>query len=206
LIELPEGLAAELVPLSWLVGVWEGTGVVEYPVGEPSGDDEEPEVRSYEFGQRVSFSHDGLPYLNYTSTTWLLDEQRTPLAAEMGYWRLDRPSEPGDRGPAMLMGEGNAPFTTTQSVEALRNANDGFDVEAMIIHPTGVNELYVGQVRKGRIDLATDAVMRSANAKEYSAATRLYGLVEGKLFWAWDIAALGQGLTSHASGQLAKVD
>jgi hypothetical protein len=198
-IEIPEGLPAELVPLSWLIGVWEGTGVVHYPVGED-------DVREHDFGQRVSFSHDGLPYLNYSSTTWLLDDDRTPLAAEMGYWRLDRPAEPGDRGPAMLMGEGPAPFTTAQSVEILRNTTDGFDVEAAIIHPTGVNELYVGRVKGGRIDLATDAVMRSANAKEYSAATRMYGLVEGKLFWAWDIAALGQELTSHASGQLAKVD
>ncbi|GAA1493560.1 FABP family protein [Curtobacterium herbarum] len=200
MIELPEGLSAELVPLSWLVGVWEGTGVVEYPVGE------DDDVRTYEFGQRISFSHDGLPYLNYSSTTWLLDDDHTPLAAEMGYWRLDRPSEPGDRGPAMLLGDGPVPFSTTQSVETLRNQTSGFDVEAAIIHPTGVNELYVGRVKQGRIDLATDAVMRSANAKEYSAATRMYGLVEGKLFWAWDIAALGRELTSHASGQLAKVD
>jgi hypothetical protein len=200
LIELPEGLAPELVPLSWLVGVWEGTGVVEYPVGD------DDEVRNYEFGQRVSFSHDGLPYLNYSSTTWLLDDDHTPLAAEMGYWRIDRPTEPGDRGPAMLLGEGPTPFSTVESVEALRNTTDGFDVEAAIIHPTGVNELYVGRVLKGRIDLSTDAVLRSPNAKDYSAATRLYGLVEGKLFWAWDIAALGRELTSHASGQLAKVD
>jgi len=200
LIELPEGLAPELVPLSWLVGVWEGTGVVEYPVGD------DDEVRNYEFGQRVSFSHDGLPYLNYSSTTWLLDDDHTPLAAEMGYWRIDRPSEPGDRGPAMLLGDGPTPFSTVESVEALRNTTDGFDVEAAIIHPTGVNELYVGRVLKGRIDLSTDAVLRSPNAKDYSAATRLYGLVEGKLFWAWDIAALGRELTSHASGQLAKVD
>ncbi|MCS6569419.1 FABP family protein [Curtobacterium flaccumfaciens pv. flaccumfaciens] len=200
MIELPEGLAPELVPLSWLVGVWEGTGVVEYPVGD------DDEVRNYEFGQRVSFSHDGLPYLNYSSTTWLLDEDHTPLAAEMGYWRIDRPTEPGDRGPAMLLGDGPTPFSTVESVEALRNTTDGFDVEAAIIHPTGVNELYVGRVLKGRIDLSTDAVLRSPNAKDYSAATRLYGLVEGKLFWAWDIAALGRELTSHASGQLAKVD
>ncbi|WIE61076.1 FABP family protein [Curtobacterium sp. MCLR17_032] len=200
MIELPEGLSAELVPLSWLVGVWEGTGVVEYPLGE------DDDVRTYEFGQRISFSHDGLPYLNYSSTTWLLDDDHTPLAAEMGYWRLDRPSEPGDRGPALLLGDGPVPFSTTQSVETLRNQTNGFDVEAAIIHPTGVNELYVGRVKQGRIDLATDAVMRSANAKEYSAATRMYGLVEGKLFWAWDIAALGRELTSHASGQLAKVD
>ncbi|MBT1609041.1 FABP family protein [Curtobacterium poinsettiae] len=200
MIELPEGLAPELVPLSWLVGVWEGTGVVEYPVGD------DDEVRNYEFGQRVSFSHDGLPYLNYSSTTWLLDDDHTPLAAEMGYWRIDRPTEPGDRGPAMLLGEGPTPFSTVESVEALRNTTDGFDVEAAIIHPTGVNELYVGRVLKGRIDLSTDAVLRSPNAKDYSAATRLYGLVEGKLFWAWDIAALGRELTSHASGQLAKVE
>ncbi|EYT65944.1 MULTISPECIES: FABP family protein [Curtobacterium] len=200
MIELPEGLAPELVPLSWLVGVWEGTGVVEYPVGD------DDEVRNYEFGQRVSFSHDGLPYLNYSSTTWLLDDEHTPLAAEMGYWRIDRPTEPGDRGPAMLLGEGPTPFSTVESVEALRNTTDGFDVEAAIIHPTGVNELYVGRVLKGRIDLSTDAVLRSPNAKDYSAATRLYGLVEGKLFWAWDIAALGRELTSHASGQLAKVE
>ena len=106
----------------------------------------------------------------------------------------------------MLLGDGPTPFSTVESVEALRNTTDGFDVEAAIIHPTGVNELYVGRVPKGRIDLSTDAVLRSPNAKDYSAATRLYGLVEGKLFWAWDIAALGRELTSHASGQLAKVD
>ncbi len=38
------------------------------------------EVREHEFGQRVSFSQDGLPYLNYSSQTWLLDEALTPLA------------------------------------------------------------------------------------------------------------------------------
>ncbi|WIB63258.1 FABP family protein [Curtobacterium sp. MCBD17_040] len=198
MIDIPSNLPAELVPLSWLIGVWEGTGVVHYPVGE--------DVREHEFGQRVSFSHDGLPYLNYSSSAWLLDERQTPLTAEMGYWRLDRPSEPGDRGPAMLLGEGAMPFTTARSVEALRNNDDGFDIEASIIHPTGVNELYVGRIHGPRIDLSTDAVMRSSNAKEYSAATRMYGLVEGKLFWAWDIAALGQELTSHASGQLARVE
>ena len=198
MIEIDATLPPEIQPLSWLLGVWEGTGVVHYQDGD--------ETRQHEFGQRVSFSHDGLPYLNYSSTTWLLDDDHTPLAAEMGYWRLDRPSEPGDRGPALLLGDGPVPFSTTQSVETLRNQTNGFDVEAAIIHPTGVNELYVGRVKQGRVDLATDAVMRSANAKEYSAATRMYGLVEGKLFWAWDIAALGRELTSHASGQLAKVD
>jgi hypothetical protein len=74
-----------------------------------------------------------------------------------------------------------------------------------LVHPTGVNELYLGRVKGPRIDLSTDAVLRSSNAKEYSAATRMYGLVENDLLWAWDVAALGQELRTHASGRLARV-
>ncbi len=198
MIELPDNLPAELVPLSWLLGLWEGTGVLNYGVGE--------ETRNFEFGHRMSFSHDGLPHLNYTSYTWLQNDDLTPLATETGYWRLSRAQTEGDPGPGLLPGVGVQPFTTARSVETLRNATDGFDIEVSILHPGGVSELYVGQVKGPRIDLATDAVMRSANSKEHSASTRIYGLVENHLLWAWDIAALGQELASHASGRLAKVD
>jgi len=91
-------------------------------------------------------------------------------------------------------------------VETLRNAQGAFDIEVAIIHPTGVSEFYLGQAKGPRIDLATDAVVRSATAKPYAAATRLYGLVEGHLLWAWDMAALGQDLRTHASARLARVD
>lgn len=200
MIEIPVDLPAELVPLSWLIGVWEGTGVVDYKTGD------DPESRrTHEFGQRVSFSHDGLPFLNYSSYSWLLDEENTPLVSETGYWRLDRPSEEGDRGPGMLPGVGIQPFTTPRAVEVLRTPDDGFNIEVALVHPTGVNELYLGRVKGPRIDLSTDAVVRSSNAKEYSAATRMYGLVDNHLLWAWDVAALGNELRTHASGQLARV-
>ena len=229
MIEIPTGLPAELVPLSWLIGVWEGTGVLDYTIGE--GDD--AERVSHEFGQRVSFSHDGLPYLNYSSSTWLLGTEATPkaetesggeedadaapavedvvavnppLTAETGYWRLSRLHIEGDVGPGMLPGVGPRPFNTAQSVETLRNSAEGFDIEVSIVHPTGVSELYLGQVKGPRIDLATDAVVRTRTAKEYAAATRIYGLVDNHLLWAWDIAALGQDLRTHASARLAKVD
>ena len=204
MIELDASLPSELVPLSWLLGVWEGTGVVAYPVGD--------ETHDFEFGQRVSFSHDGAPYLNYASSTWLLDAEdgdslgSTPLAAETGYWRLSREATEGDPGPGLLPGVGPRPFTTAEEVETLRNDDGGFDIEVSMIHPGGVSELYLGQVKGPRIDLATDAVMRSAMAKEHSASTRLYGLVDQHLLWAWDIAAFGRGLTSHASGRLARVE
>jgi THAP4-like, heme-binding beta-barrel domain len=198
MFDLEANLPAEIVPLSWLLGVWEGSGVVHYAVGD--------EVREHEFGQRVSFSQDGLPYLNYSSQTWLLDEALTPLATESGYWRLSRTLGDGDPGPAMLPAKGERPFQTADAVETLRNDVGGFDIEVSLIHPGGVHELYLGRVKGPRIDLATDAVMRSATAKEYAAATRIYGLVDGALLWAWDIAALGQDLRTHASGRLERLE
>ena len=209
MFELDVDLPAELVPLSWLIGVWEGSGVLAYKVGD--------EIVEREFGQRVSFSHDGTPHLTYRNDAWLLPEggadeaasapeSPRPLFSEIGFWRLSRPLGDGDDGPGMLPATAAAAFQTADEVESLRNANGAFDIEVLLVQPGGVSELYLGQVKGPRIDLASDAVLRSATAKEYSSATRLYGLVDNHLLWAWDIAALGQSLRTHASGRLARAE
>ncbi|QYH35500.1 FABP family protein [Salinibacterium sp. M195] len=198
MIELDTSGPSELAPLSWLIGLWEGTGIVDYTIGD--------ETRSVEFGQRVSFTHDGLPHLNYNSYTWLLDDSKTPHVTETGYWRLRRPASEGDPGPGLLPAFGERPYGTADEVEKLRTADGGFEIEVSIVHPSGISELYIGEVKGPRIDLATDAVMRTESAKDYTAATRLYGLVDAHLLWAWDIAALGQDLRTHASGRLARVE
>jgi hypothetical protein len=212
--EIPVGLPSELVPLSWLLGVWEGSGILDYTVNG--------ETVTREFGHRISFSHDGLQHLNYSSYTWLEPEAAAasgetqpvetaatapaiPLMTETGYWRLSRPQQAGDPGPGLLPGVGEAPFQTAEAVETLRNADGGFDIEVSLVHPGGIIELYLGQVKGPRIDLATDAIVQTSGAKPYAAATRLYGLVDSHLLWAWDIAALGEDLRTHASGRLSRV-
>lgn len=202
MFELAADLPAEIVPLSWLLGVWEGSGVIAYRVGD--------DVHQHEFGQRVAFTHDGGRHVQYACSAWLARDDDAPggapLFSELGYWRLSRPLGASDPGPGMLPGEGEPVYTTAEAVETLRNPAGSFDIEVSLLQPGGVSELYLGTVDGPRIDLATDAVVRSATAKEYSAATRLYGLVEEHLLWAWDIAALGQDLRTHASGRLARVD
>ena len=201
MIDLPTDLPADIVPLSWLLGVWEGTGVIDY---EADG-----AAFQGEFAHRVSFSHDGGDYVNYAASAWLLGdgEVRTPLVAETGYWRLARPAAAVDAGPALLPASAARPAPrTADDVETLRNAEGGFDLEVAIVHSDGISELYLGQVRGPRIDLATDVVIRPPSAKVYTAATRMYGLVDGHLLWAWDIAALGGELASHASARLARAE
>lgn len=78
-------------------------------------------------------------------------------------------------------------------------------LEVVLAHPTGIVEVYVGEVVFHKIELLTDVVARTASAKEYTAGHRLYGLVKGNLMWAYDMAAVGHPLTSHMSAELKKV-
>jgi hypothetical protein len=172
-VEIPSDLAPALLPVAWLLGRWEGAGVVGYPTME-----------SVNFGQEIEVSQDGRPFLRWNSRSWLLDDaggRVRPLATESGFWRVHPGPAPDAPGPLVS------------------------SVEFLLAHPTGYVEIYVGTVEGAQINLQTDVVARTETAKEYSAATRIYGLVAGELLWAMDMAAVGQPLTSHASAQLKKV-
>ncbi|MDE0547141.1 FABP family protein [Microbacterium sp. C7(2022)] len=198
MLEIPTDLPAELAPLSWLIGVWEGTGVIDY--------DTEGHHFAGEFTHRVSFSHDGGTFLNYSATAWLHGDgdQRTPLVSESGFWRVAIPAASTEPGPALLPPSEPPAARTVDDIEAMRNTGGGFDIEVALVHSNGVSELYLGQINGPRIDIATDAIVSPAGGKNYGAATRMYGLVDGHLLWAWDIAALGHELASHASARLAR--
>ncbi|WP_298752475.1 FABP family protein [uncultured Serinicoccus sp.] len=84
-IELDPTMHPDNAPLTWLLGTWAGAGVVGYPT-----------MTSRNFGQEVEVTHDGRPFLHWTSRTWLLDEQGEKeeiFAVESGYWR---PQPDGD--------------------------------------------------------------------------------------------------------------
>jgi len=199
---LPDGLAPEAYPLAWLVGRWRGEGVVGYPGIEETA-----------FTQDVVFDHDGGPYLHYSSTIRLVvvpddaasltpgelaDEEPLRTAGgvvpdaghpdgspvwstESGYWRV-APERPAD------LPEGQ------------------FPIEVLMADPSGHLALYVGTVGNGRVDLVSDLIARTATAAEVAAAKRLYGLVNGELMWAWDLAAFGNPMQTYASARLARVE
>ena len=150
--------------LEFLVGEWQGLGVVGYPT-----------ITEARYEQEISFSHDGRPFLAYISKTWLIDEDANrikPSGTETGFWR------PG-KNPR--------------------------DVEVMLAHPTGIVEIYVGEVAFTKIELVSEVVARTETAKDVKGFTRLYGLVDGDLAYAIDMAAVGQPLQSHLSARLHKV-
>lgn len=193
---IPDDLPIELTPFTFLIGSWQGSGVVSYPVGDKP-------ATEIEFFQSISFRPMANGRLDFESI--VQDGKGNLISSEKGYWMLSRPANEGDAGPGLLPGNGVSAITVREDLELWRNGNGGFDIEALIIQPSGIAELYFGQIKGARIDLATDAVLRSPNAKEYSSGQRVLGLVEGALLWAWDMAALGTPLKSHASARLEKV-
>jgi hypothetical protein len=157
-------LHPSLEHLAFLVGEWQGLGVVGYP-----------SMQDARYEQEVSFSHDGRPFLAYISKTWLIDDDANrirPAAAETGFWR------PGKQPR---------------------------DVEVMLTHPTGIVEIYIGEVAFHKIELTSEVVARTETAKEVKGFTRLYGLVEGDLAYAIDMAAGDHPLQPHLSARLQKV-
>jgi hypothetical protein len=198
---MPEGLPLELTPLAFLVGKWEGTGVISY---KNEGADE---ATDHEFAQQVEFAHDGQNALTYISSVKLTDASgvTTSLPSELGYWRVARAATDADHGPGLLPGVGEPHIKTHEELETLRTDN-GYPIQVSTLHPGGVAELYNGFVKNARIDLASAHGVAFEGAKTYRHSTRMYGLVENALLWVWDIALPGADLKSHASARLERVE
>jgi len=135
-----------------------------------------PTIEDFDYGQQVVFAHDGRPVLRYESRSWLLGPDG----------RVDRPGarETGWWRPG---------------------AGDG-DLEVQLAHPTGIVEVYLGRATgPTQWELATDVVARTETAKPVTGGHRLYGIVEGALLYAVDLAAMGQPLQPHLSARLERV-
>jgi THAP4-like, heme-binding beta-barrel domain len=99
-----------------------------------------------------------------------------PLATEVGFWRM--------------------PDATT--------------VEVMLAHPFGIVEVYVGDLSPTatgfKIELSDNITVRTATARHVDRSQRLYGLVEGDLAYAVDMAAEGYDMTPHLSAKLKRTE
>lgn len=144
------------------------------------GAGEYPTIEPFEFAQEIRISHDGRPFLAYESRSWLVTpegERLRPAGREVGWWR---------------------PVTAPDGVATA-------EIEALFCTPTGIMELHIGHIEGVKLEMSTDAVMRTATAKEVTAGQRLYGIVERDLLYAQGMAAVGQPMTNHLAARLARV-
>jgi hypothetical protein len=140
-----------------------------------NGHGEYPGIEPFDFGQEVVFQQDGRPFVHFFSRAWITD-------SDGGHIR-----------------------ESAQETGFLRPQEDGA-LEVVMCHMTGFVEIWYGELHpdQPRFEIATDAVARTASAKEYTAGRRLYGYVGGDLLYAFDMAAMGHELQPHTHAQLQR--
>jgi THAP4-like, heme-binding beta-barrel domain len=153
-------------PLAPLLGVWRGRGLAQYPslLGE------------FHYGQQISFSHDGRPFLVYEARAWLLSPTGTvlrPAAREVGWWRMDE----------------------DETIELVLAHMFGI-----------CEIYYGGRTTETSWELYADKIERTDTARETTAAARMYGIVEnGDLVYAEERALRGLPIKPHLSAQLTRI-
>lgn len=96
-----------------------------------------------------------------------------------------------------LDGEGRPEAPLTIETGFWRGTPEG-QVDVVMCSPEGYAEIWYGPLSPGRVDLTTDAVVRSPLAQvEYTAGRRLYGTVEGKLMYSFDRATTDEALRPY---------
>jgi len=153
-------------PLAPLLGVWRGEGLAQYPslLGE------------FPYGQQISFSHDGRPFLIYEARSWLLSprgEVLRPAAREVGWWRVDE----------------------DETIELVLAHMFGI-----------CEIWYGGATTQTSWELGTDMVARTDSARETTEAARLYGILDdGQLAYVEERALRGLPMQPHLSAQLQRI-
>ncbi len=153
-------------PLAPLLGVWRGEGLAQYPslLGE------------FPYGQQISFSHDGRPFLVYEARAWLLSPSGKvlrPAAREVGWWRMDE----------------------DETIELVLAHMFGI-----------CEIYYGGRTSETSWELLADVIERTETARETTAAARLYGIAEdGDLVYAEERALRGLPTKPHLSAQLKRI-
>jgi hypothetical protein len=128
------------------------------------------------FAQQLTIAHDGRPFLYHEARAWLLDDEGKVIRPAAREVGWWRP-QPDDT------------------------------IELLLTHASGIMEIFYGKPRNQTSwELATDAVVRTATAKEVTGAQRLYGLVNGgDLGYVEERAMVGEPMQPHVSAYLRRV-
>ncbi len=153
-----------LLAVLGLVGRWSGFGN-----GAKPGTGEE-----FRYAQRVSFAHDGRPFLSYESRTWLLNPDGSvlrPAFRENGFLRMGA-------GPDEL--------------------------ELVLATAVGIVEVFTGLAGDSRWELATAGVGFTPSAKQIGGERRLYALRGEQLMYVQELALTPGDYQPHLNASLTR--
>lgn len=192
-LRLGPELHPDCLSLLPLVGVWRGTGTY----GNEPRDHTSPAA---DFGQQITVSHDGRPFLKFEAVSWTL----TPGSGAADGAAAGAGAAAGDRAAD---GAGDATAGPgAREIGWFRPQPDGA-IELLLAHAEGRIEVFYGRPRSvASWALSTDGVWRTPTAVPVTGATRLYGVTpDGRLAYVEERAHTDAELAPHASALLTRL-
>lgn len=194
MFEIPEDLPLSVAPLAWLLGRWQGWGMLATP-----GDEEDrvvlQDVVAEIIGDHVRMvttiyhAHadggvdplwDAVQGLDAITADELLRE-------ETSYWRV-LPA------PDFSFSFGDEEAEVSRDLVVTGSDTDGLAY------------LWVGMAMGPRIRLVSDVVAREEDAPDVGSLGRMYGLVSGELFWTSENTIGDADPVVQYSGRLQRVE
>ena len=158
-------LHAALLDVLPLVGEWAGHGTGVKPA----------DGEAFSYAQRVSFSHDGRPFLSYQSHSWLLAPDGSvlrPAFRESGF---------------------------------LRPGAEEDQLELLLTSGAGIVSVFAGVAGDRRWEFATTAVGFTPTAKQVAGERRLYALTgDNELSYVTELALQPAEYRPHLNARLQR--
>lgn len=189
---IPEDLPLDLAPLAWMIGRWQGWGMLATPQGEedrPLLQDVHAEVVGERLRMVTSLYYStGTPDPMWDAGEGLDGLERGEIVGqETTYWGVLPAPE-----VSISFGEEEAEISRELQVT-------GADMQ-------GLAYLWVGMSMGPRIRLVSDVVAREEGAPEVGKMARMYGLVGGEMFWTADNTVGDEDPVVLLSGRLQRVN
>ncbi len=196
MFEIPENLPLRLSALAWLIGRWQGWGmlVAQNPEGQPEEQAQEDSPIIQDIDAKVIGEQLRMVVSIYHATSdvevdplWTAQEGLDHLTAgdlvseETLYWSVDSPL-------AVLPVDPDQP----RELRATSSDTNGFAV------------LWAGVAMGPRIRLASDGVARTPTAAPVDHFSRMFGLVAGELMWASEVQIGDADFEVEHSGRLLR--
>ncbi|MFC0673936.1 FABP family protein [Brachybacterium hainanense] len=193
-ITLDPSLPEPLYPLAWIVGRWDGFGAIQLT-------DEDGTGQSRRIEQTISAEPTAEGTLTWVARTEMIDTA-APLPPTSAFAREDADGAPEaapGTGQRTLLAKERATWRVLdplpgQDLERARAAKPGdpagiisYGLE-MTVHREDGAEVWIGEVRGPRIQLALRTAPDARAADGSLHATRMFGYVGGRLMWLWERA------------------
>lgn len=180
MLQIDANINPKLYPLAWFIGEFEGSGQIGGHFG----------LNNSEFNTKQSWvaKEDILEYTSQINSDEL-------CICESGWFKVS------DNRPSELKSDNQFPLNIEITTSVTNEKNIKTDLW---------RTQYVGLVGQGKAEILSDKIeLLSPNYKigdcfinDLYRSKRVFGYVNSRVLWAWDLAFLGDGLQSFLAGGL----